>query len=339
MPTLDIFNNDAFSVLSLTDAVNAIPFAPQRISGMGLFEEQGIYTTSVAIEEQTGSLSLIPNKQRGAPATQNFHNKRKLRSLTVPHLPLEDTVLADEIQNVRAFGTENELQAVAGVVNQRLTEMARKHDTTVEWGRLGALKGVILDADGTTVIYNLFTEFGVTQTQVDFALGTATTDILGQTEVVSYAVEDVLGQASFENVYVLAGRTFFQRFVSHAKVTTAYQYFQATGQNANPLRDDLRYKGFTFGSVTIEQYRARIGGVPFIADSEAYAFPVGVPDLYKTYYAPADFMETVNTLGLPRYAKQAPMNNLNQGQLLHTQSNPLSLCKRPGVLIKLITSN
>ena len=28
---------------------------------------------------------------------------------------------------------------------------------------LGAVKGKILDADGTTVIYDLFTEFGVTE--------------------------------------------------------------------------------------------------------------------------------------------------------------------------------
>ena len=339
MPTLDIFNNDAFSVIALTDAINKIPFAPQRISNMNLFEEEGIYTTSVGIEEYSGSLSLIPNKPRGGPATQNFHNKRKIRSLNVPHLPLEDTVLADEIQNVRAFGAESDLQSVQGVVDMRLAEMSRKHDTTVEWGRLGALKGMILDSDGTTVIHNLFAEFGVTQQVVDFQLGTATSDILGATEQVAYNIEDELGQATFEDIYILAGRTFFERFVTHPTVRAAYQFFQSTGQVVNPLRDDLRYKGFPFGSVIIEQYRARLGGVPFIADNEAYAFPIGVPGLFKTYYAPADFMETVNTKGLPRYAKQAPMNNLNQGQLIHTQSNPLSLCLRPGTLIKCVTSN
>jgi hypothetical protein len=36
-----------------------------------------------------------------------------------------------------------------------------------------------------------------------------------------------------------------------------------------------------------------------------YFFPVGVPGLFRQYNAPADFVETANTIGLPRYAKQA----------------------------------
>jgi hypothetical protein len=35
-------------------------------------------------------------------------------------------------------------------------------DATLEHLRIGAIKGQILDADGPAVIYDLFTEFGVT---------------------------------------------------------------------------------------------------------------------------------------------------------------------------------
>lgn len=52
MPTLDIFSNNAFSVISLTDAVNKMPFVPGRIGQLGLFEEKGVSTTSIMIEER-----------------------------------------------------------------------------------------------------------------------------------------------------------------------------------------------------------------------------------------------------------------------------------------------
>ena len=57
------------------------------------------------------------------------------------------------------------------VVNDRLAMMAMKHDATLEHLRIGAIKGQILDADGTTILYDLFDEFGVSQqAEVDFDL-------------------------------------------------------------------------------------------------------------------------------------------------------------------------
>lgn len=120
MPTLDIFGNSAFSLTSLTDAINKIPFVPGRLGQLGIFDESGVSTTSVMIEEREGSLTLIETSQRGAPAQQNQNNKRKARSLVVPHIALEDTILADEVQNVRAFGSESQLDGVQNVVNSRL---------------------------------------------------------------------------------------------------------------------------------------------------------------------------------------------------------------------------
>jgi hypothetical protein len=44
--------------------------------------------------------------------------------------------------------------------------------------------------------------------------------------------------------------------------------------------------------------------------------------------------ETANTLGQVLYAKQEP-RKFERGTDLHTQSNPLPMCHRPGVLVKL----
>ena len=80
-----------------------------------------------------------------------------------------------------------------------------------------------------------------------------------------------------------------------------------------------------------------LGTRRFIAAGEAHAFPVGTVDTFATYFAPADFNETVNTLGQSLYAKQEP-RKFDRGTDLHTQSNPLPMCHRPGVLIKLTSA-
>jgi len=348
---MDIFNQKAFDMISLTDTVNKQPYKPQLLGRMGLFEEKSSRTVQIAIEEKTGSLSLVPTTRRGAPATQNAHNLRGIRNFSAPRIALEDRVLAEEIQGVRAFGSETELQGVQQVVSDRFGEMNDKVETTIEFHRAGAVQGIVKDSDNTTVIYNFFTEFGVSQDTTDFVLGTSGTEILDKCTAVRNNIQNELGSEGGDDIDILClcGPVFFGKLIKHAKVTGAYTQWRAWMSGApnyghDPLTMDLRYKGFNFGNITFMVYRGSVGGVSFIdeatinANGVAFAFPM-IGGLFSTVYAPADFMETVNTPGLPRYAKVAPDTRFNQYVDLHLQSNPLCYCKRPKVLQKLTSSN
>jgi hypothetical protein len=332
MLTLDVFKGDGFSMLSLTDAVNQLPYVPGQIGRLGLFQETGVATNTIEIEEDGGRLTLIPTQQRNGPANKWKSSTRKVRSLNIPHIPLEDEIQASEIQGVREFG-KTELQTAEGMIRRRQADMVPSLDATIEYARLGAIKGTILDADGTTTIYNLFTEFGVTQDTVDFVLGTAGTDIRNKCVAVSRLVEDALGNGTYDHIHVVCGSTFFDRLVAHANVIDTYRY-----QEGQKNREDLR-KGFTYGGITFEEYRGSVGGVNFVAASEGHAFPVGVPGLFRTVYGPGNFLETANTLGLPRYSKIAFDNEWNRWVKVLLESNPLNYCVKPKVLVKLITSN
>ncbi len=334
MPALDIFNNDAFSLVTLTDSINNMPFVPGRVGQLGLFIERGVPTTSVMIEEKDGVLSLIESTLRGAPAKQNINNKRRARSLVIPHIAEEDTILADEVQNVRAFGSEDTLEGVQSVVNDRLATMAMKHDATLEHLRIGAIKGQILDADGTTILYDLFDEFGVSQqAEVDFDLdNNAPTPgaVRKKCHDVVRKVEDELGVAPYDHIHCFCSPEFFDDLVSHPEVTEAYNRFQ----EGSFLRAGFARKSFVYADIVFEEYRGKVGSVDFIAANKAHFFPVGVPGLFRQYNAPADFVETVNTIGLPRYAKQAVDTDFGRWVRLHTQSNPLPVCIKPRTLIK-----
>ena len=61
-------------------------------------------------------------------------------------------------------------------------------------------------------------------------------------------------------------------------------------------------------------------------------YPEGVEGLFEIYYAPADTFETVNTLGLPLYARMIPDRDRDEWVRLEIESNPLPICTRPQVL-------
>jgi hypothetical protein len=329
---LNPFSTDAFDMAALTAAINKIPNTYGRLEQLNLMTPQGVRTRTIIVEEMSGVLNLLPTQPVGAPGTQGTTGKRKVRSFVIPHIPHDDAVLPEEVQGIRAFGSETETDALANLLALKLQNMRNKHAITLEYLRMGALKGVILDADGST-LYDLYAEFGITAKTVSFALGNAGTEVLLKVLEVKRYIEDNLKGEFMTGINCLCSAGFYDAFTTHAKVKEAFMYFQRNQQLGNDYRS-----GFTFGGITFEEYRGQAtdaaGNVrKFIADDEAQFFPVGTANTFRTYFAPADFNETANTLGLPLYAKQEP-RKFGRGTDLHTQQNPLPICLRPEVLVK-----
>ncbi len=89
---------------------------------------------------------------------------------------------------------------------------------------------------------------------------------------------------------------------------------------------------FEFGGIVWENYRGQVGTEVFIEPDEARFFPVCVPGLFQSVYAPADYVETVNLLGRRLYAKQWVPPNGKRAEM-ETQMNALQICTRPACLL------
>jgi hypothetical protein len=328
---LDVFKSDAFSTVSLTAAILKAPYKPGRIGELRLFREGGIMTTTAVIEEVAGRLNLIQTSPRGGPAVASEGmNRRTARSFLVPHIAKEARITADQVQNVRAFGSEDQVQGVQALVNQELATLRQEHEVTLEFHRIGALKGLILDADGST-LFNLFTEFNVAQQTKDFALSNANLDVRNEVVAAARLIEGELGADRYTGLRAFCSSGFFDALVGHAQVKESLKY-----QESAVLRADLR-SGFPFAGVMWEEYRGSVSGQAFIPANEAVLFPEGT-GIFATSFAPADFVEAVNTVGLPIYAKQAPDEKFQRYVDLHTQQNPLNLCLRPRAVLKVTKS-
>jgi hypothetical protein len=329
---LNPFSNDAFEMAALTAAINKIPNTYGLLEKMKLMPPEGVRTRTILIEEMNGVLNLLPTMPMGAPATVGTQAKRRVRSFVIPHIPHEDVVLPEEVQGIRAFGSENEMEELSALIARKLALMKAKMEITIEHLRMGALKGLILDADGST-IYDLYAEFAIVQKSVNFALGTAGTEVISKCLEVKRHIEDNLRGEFMTGIYCLCSQGFFDALTTHPKVKEAYSRWQ----QGQLLFSDNR-TNFTFAGITFEEYRGQAtdaGGTvrKFIADDEAHFFPLGTASTFRTYFAPADFNETANTIGLPLYAKQAP-RKFERGTDIHVQSNCLPLCTRVECLVR-----
>ena len=329
---MDVFNDDAFGVVSLTKAIVDTQHQPGRITSLGLFNEDGISTTAVSIEKVGTKVSLVPAAARGTTGGAPARERRQMIPFTCTHLPQRDVVLADEVQNLRAFGTESDVETLQRLVNKRLGKLRRDVDTTLEYQKIGAIQGRILDADGTTELLNLHTAFGTSATSHNLVLGTAGTKVRIKVVEALRKIDANLGGLTYTGARAFCSASFFDALVGHGAVEAAYDRYM----NGEFLRTDVR-GGFYFAGVYWEEYRGQVGSVKFIADGEAWLVPEGVPDLFVANYAPADYEETVNTLGVPYYAKQEPMK-FGKGREIEAQSNPIHLCTRPAVPVKLLAA-
>lgn len=329
MATFDIFNNDAFSVSALSQVIVDIPRVQTRIGDSGLFQEYGIPSTTMMIERQGSSLKLVPAAPRGGVREPVSLGGRSLIPVQAVHLPQGGSVLADEVQGIRAFGKETEVEAASNRVRTKLVKMKAQLDVTIEYHRIGAIKGQVLDSDGTTVLMDMYTTFNVAQPTQFMALATPTTKVKQLVIQIKRKIALALGGRSFKSVRVLCSQSFFDDLTGHATVEKAFELYN---QNSY-ARNDQSGTAFEFAGVTFEEYAGGVGSVQFIADGLAYAYPEGVSGLFQTAYAPADYMETVNTEGLPYYAKQERMQ-FDKGIALESQSNPINFCSLPEAVVK-----
>lgn len=323
--------NDLFKTVALSEAINKLPMKPGRVGNMGLFNEKGIRTTSVIVEQRNGRLILVPNQPRTGEPQQMGNDKRKALTLSATHLPLGAVVLPEEIQDVRAFGqesTDSGLQAQAQVVNDKLQSLKDSIEVTREFHRVGALRGQVLDADGS-VIHDLYTAFGVSKESRNVALSVAGTNVRKACLDAKRFAEKKLGGTMVTGFHALCGATWFDAFIEHDKVKAAYAGYQ---EAADRLGGDVR-KGFTFGGITFDEYTAEVSGQAFIPADVAQVFPVGA-GIFTLFNAPANYNEAVNTVGQAYYAK-AEERRMGKGWDLEGQSNPLALCHYPEALVEL----
>jgi hypothetical protein len=335
MAAFNIFENDAFSLLSMTNAIQKMPYIPTLLGSMGLFTPVPVNTVTVAVEQVQGKLSIIQTSQRGAPPTTQDAIKRQVRDFRTVRLFKQDTLFSHEIQNVRAFGTESELQTMQTMVAGRQMRLNNDLSLTREYHMLGAINGIVLDADGSSVIYNYFTEFGITQPgEITFS-NAAVTAAGGmrafiQKNIVRPMMRSI-GNLPMAEIVVLMGDDFYDWFTNHPDVEKTFINWNASAE----MRNGNAFEEFSFAGIRAINYRGTDdNSTVAVPANKARFFLRGVPDLFQVAYSPGESFDVVNTMGLERYSQVVPDRDRNAWVQVEVSSYPLFMCTRPETLLR-----
>lgn len=336
---IDIFNNDAFSLINMSAAIEKMPTVPTFLGSLGIFGEEGVSTNVVGIEQKGMTLSLIPTSQRGTEPPMGSTDKRSLRYFEIPRVAKSDQVFASEIQGVRAFGTEGELETAARLIAQKQQKLMIDHALTMEYHRLGALQGILYDADGSTVLYNYFTEFGISApTEIDFDLDNASPAsgaLKGKIAAAKRAAIRALGAAYVPGqvrFLWLCGDQFYDQLTAHPEVRATYANWEA----AASLRETVGsvFQTFSFGGMEFHNYQGTDDNTTVaVGTNKAKLVVLGVPGLYRRFNGPGESFETANTIGRSMYSNLVRDEKRNQWVQPEIFSYPLHICTRPEILL------
>lgn len=323
---MPLSNNQHYSIRAMSEAINKIKTPPTLLDELGIFTPKFLTTTYVNVENRGNSLTLINAVPRGALGDPARIHRGRVHTFSCLHLPKDDIVMADDVQNVRAFGTDNKAETVASLVADKLAVMKADTDYTREHLKLGALKGKILNADGTELV-DIYQSFGLTRSE--FTLKTAAKDELGsQLDTMINSLQRKRLGERITGWVVLCSEGFLQAVIYHASVKEAYlRYQEARTYREDMTRTSFRYKGIDFVLYDHEF------GTPALADKEAIILPTGT-QAFCEYFAPANMNAAVNSRALPYYASRELLPH-DKGWSLHTQSNPLPLVLRPELVATL----
>lgn len=333
MASMNIFLNSAFSSMSLTGMIQRAPFVPSLLGSLNLFEPMPVRTRDVFVERNSRGLKLISTSDMGAPPEVLDPGDRDLVPLRTTRLAKRFTLYAHEVDGIRAFGSETELQAVTAEYAARAAALRADMELTHEHHRMGALAGVLLDADGVSVIRDYFAEFGISKpAAITLDLSNPEANLRKQISAIvrSIAVGSSGAVTPNTTIHALAGDDFYDDLITHKQVERTYLNYQAAAE----LRGGTGpYESFTYGGVTWHNYRGTDDGTTIaVPANQARLFPVGTRDVFKKAMAPLETLDFIGTPGKDVYMLNIPDRDRNMWTKGEIYSYPLYICQRPDLL-------
>lgn len=333
----DIVNDDVWGMVAMSRAMSE-PVEGQLVPTdlETLFQPEPLDTIDVMIESEGQSLSLVPAAPYGGVGDQTTLNRATGEVFRLITLPTGFDVQASEVQGQRAFGT-SELESIELRRDRKLAKARARLEATRQFHRAKALfAGQIYDANASDVLLNINSKFGITRQSLAIAVDTDTTKVKSLLEKAKDMSADAVGGASpIIGWRCYAGRNWFNGLVNHKDVLAAFDRF--TGGAF--LNQSQAQTGFVYGDIEFVKFYGQVKStagvsVPFIDADQAHLVPIlADPSAYQTFYGPAPYMETVNTMAIPYYATIMEQNP--KGMKVEACSIQLSLPRYPRSIVTL----
>lgn len=333
MLTMDVFKQNAFSAISLTEAVRRSKTIPGLIGSMGLFTPVPVRTRTVAVEMKGQILNIIKTSEPGQPRTRRANDKRSIVDLRVRRIEQSSQITAEELQGIREFGSETELKQLQREIAERQMGIMDDLQATIERLRLSCINGALLDSDDST-IYDYYTTFGFTRgSEIDFNWAARTGCKKFVAANVTRPILRALGGIAPPSMRIVAlcGDDFYDDLQENAEYRDTYK----NTERASELLNNTAFQRIDAWGVTWINYRGTDdNSAVAIPVDKCKIFPMGVRGLFQEAFAPAPTFSMVNTRGQEWYSRIVVDDKREEWADIEMESHRLPICTRPEALLQ-----
>lgn len=300
----------------LGEAIDLSPEINVLVNQWGLYQKLGLFTT----ENKTQKQVLVPRTydQDTVLEDRNWSERnntlkgvnRDVLPLVIPHFPVDDAITPQDIDGKIDWDSlltgGNALLTIEKARAKKMLAIRKAHALTLEVARAQLIRDGSVYAPNGTVTTNFYTEFGLTRQVVKMDLASNTANPLSKFEDVYAGIQDGIGNGVIISDFIaLCSPEFFNALITNSFVYESYQYFrQPQGPDLMNGRltggPDARFRQFDYAGMTFIEVRGKVNGVPYVEAGKAYVLPRGT-DSFRTYFAPAERLDTVNTTAQESY--------------------------------------
>ena len=334
---------DTFKTTEFTVAINEMEDKYGLFNGSGLFEGFGTTEKAIVFDKITSKTTLLPQVARGSRGTTTGHEKGvETFSLPLNYFKHTDQLTVEDIYRWRQPGAI-EKETLARAAAEKLADMRFLADQQKEYLKAQAIKGVLKTPDGT-VQADMYTEFGITQAEVDFTLDVAGTDVNGRIMELKRKVKDGLKTSTMNGVDVYLDESAFDKLVSNADMKAYYLVGDAASR---PYREDTaRYTEwgvmdmFEHKGVRFIQYNPTFN-LPngttedFLAADTGIAIPRGARGLFRGFYGPSNKLSAIGQPGQEMFVRTF-VDERDDFVDFELELSNLFFCSQPASLVKFI---
>lgn len=339
---LDIFNNDAFTLASMSAAIDQHDYVPQGIMGSGVFNPNPVRTETVGIEKRDTGIAIVDFSQRGEKRQQRDKTAlRQMVHVATPRLSLTTTIRASELQFLREFGTEDQiLQAQKEIARRQFgpNGLVADIDFSLERMALSALlSGNVLDAQGN-VLYDYSGLLGfpaapdITLNLTTLSDGNLRKEV---TQKVARPMKRAARGARYQGIKAWCGKTAFDRLMANPEFYKTFETQQAGAE----LREGYLGQETAFGGVMWQEYWGDDNDVVKVADEEVVFVPWGQNNIYQHVMSPAEDFASIGALGQKLYSRVVPDRDRNEFVEVDVDTYSLCVNTRPDLKIRCSSTN
>jgi len=311
---------DLGRVVDRTDILTEVPYTMDITEALGLFGEYYSTQKTVEIVKHSRNQQILTDSNwDGRGQTMANESERQFLQVSIPHIKAEDAIYPHDIDGVVAINDSAEIMNLAQVADIRAEKMfilKDAHELTKTAARFQLLKDGSVYAPNKTLrtsygdTVNFYNEFGITRKSTAMDFGNTVDPRIQSREVLAQYRKDLRGtQGTLRGVVALCGSEFFTKVITNPYITEMLKALPTSQSLATLLgvnADDPRFAGFdarfpsfncfgiTYVDVGVAGYDVGNSFVPFVVDDEAILIPVGLTNVAKTYFAPANRFSAVN---------------------------------------------